>query len=56
MVNDSTKVDKRALKSIQGVKGVISKGEAVQVVIGLHAEHVANEIKEKLKEKTLHLA
>ena len=35
--------------NIPGVKGVISKGKAVQVVIGLQAEHVADEIKGEIK-------
>jgi PTS system N-acetylglucosamine-specific IIC component len=49
VVSDSAKVDQQALKSIPGVKGVISKDKAVQVVIGLQAEHIANEIKEEIK-------
>ena len=49
VVIDSAKVDHQALKSIPGVKGVISKDKAVQVVIGLQAEHIANEIKEEIK-------
>ena len=47
VVCDSAKVDHQALKSILGVKGVIGKDKAVQVVIGLQAEHVANKIKEE---------
>jgi len=38
-----------SLKSIPGVKGIIGKDKAVQVVIGLQAEHIANEIKEEMK-------
>ena len=34
---------------IPGVKGIIGKDKAVQVVIGLQAEHIANEIKEEMK-------
>ncbi|MDY6268235.1 MAG: N-acetylglucosamine-specific PTS transporter subunit IIBC [Selenomonadaceae bacterium] len=43
MVNDPTKVDEEAIKRM-GVRGVFIKGKAVQVVIGTHAEFVANEI------------
>lgn len=49
VVSDIAKVDYQTLKSIPGVKGVISKGKAVQVVIGLQAEHVADEIKGEIK-------
>ena len=49
VVIDSAKVDHQALKSIPGVKGIIGKDKAVQVVIGLQAEHIANEIKEEMK-------
>ena len=49
VVIDSAKVDHQALKSIPGVKGIIGKDKAVQVVIGLQAEHIANEIKEEIK-------
>ena len=42
-VADADKVDQDALKRM-GVRGVITKGRAVQVVIGTRAELVANEI------------
>ena len=42
-VNDGDKVDEVALKKL-GVKGVVKKGNSVQVVIGTQAEFIANEI------------
>lgn len=51
VVKDGVKVDNQTLKAIPGVKGVIMKGEALQVVIGLQAEHVANEIKKQFREQ-----
>ena len=46
-VKDSSKVDENFLKSISGVKGVFGKGAAIQVVVGLQAEALANEINGK---------
>lgn len=43
-VEDVSQVDNDGLKKINGVRGVIAAGNAVQVVIGLKAEQVANEI------------
>jgi PTS system N-acetylglucosamine-specific IIC component len=37
-------MDNEKLKKINGVRGVFATGNAVQVVIGTNAEHVANEI------------
>ena len=42
-VSDADKVDDAALKTM-GVKGIIKKGTAVQVIIGTRAELIANEI------------
>ena len=42
-VKDPAKVDEEAIK-LMGVRGVIAKGKAVQVVIGTRAELVANDI------------
>ena len=42
-VKDPAKVDEEAIK-LMGVRGVIAKGAAVQVVIGTRAELVANDI------------
>ena len=47
-VRDTNLIDDTKLKSL-GAKGVIRKGNAVQVVMGLQAEHVANEILKSLK-------
>jgi PTS system N-acetylglucosamine-specific IIC component len=49
-VKDASLVDEAALKS-GGARGVIMKGDAVQVVIGTRAELVANEVKAYLKQK-----
>ena len=46
-VKDSSKVDENFLKSINGVKGVFGKGTAIQIVVGLQAETLANEINGK---------
>lgn len=43
-VKDLSKMDNEKLKKINGVRGVFATGNAVQVVIGTNAEHVANEI------------
>ncbi len=50
-VRDTNLIDDEKLKSL-GAKGVIRKGNAVQVVMGLQAEHIANEILKSLKHKT----
>ncbi|MBB5335253.1 N-acetylglucosamine-specific PTS transporter subunit IIBC [Pectinatus brassicae] len=42
-VNDGDKVDEVSLKKL-GVKGVVKKGNSVQVIIGTQAEFIANEI------------
>ena len=41
-VKDSSKVDEKFLKSLSGVKGVFGKGTAIQIVVGLQAEALAN--------------
>ena len=46
IVKDSSKVDDKFLKSA-GVKGIFSKGNAIQVVIGTNVEFVADEIKSR---------
>ncbi len=43
-VKDVDKVDEEALKAV-GAKGVIKKGSAVQVIVGTHAELIADEMK-----------
>jgi PTS system N-acetylglucosamine-specific IIC component len=43
-VKDLSKRDNEKLKKTNGVRGVFATGNAVQVVIGTNAEHVANEI------------
>ena len=43
-VKDMSLMDNEKLKKTQGVRGVFATGNAVQVVIGTNAEHVANEI------------
>ena len=48
-VKDPEKVDEEAIKRM-GVRGIFTKGRAVQVVIGTHAELVANDIN-KLRKK-----
>lgn len=48
-VKDPEKVDEEAIKRM-GVRGIFTKGRAVQVVIGTHAELVANDIN-KLRRK-----
>ena len=45
IMKDNDKVDEPTLKAIPGVKGIIRKGQALQVIIGLQAEQVANEIR-----------
>ena len=45
-VRDPAAVDETVLGSVAGVKGVIRRGNAVQVVIGTQAEQVASEIRE----------
>jgi PTS system N-acetylglucosamine-specific IIC component len=47
-VSDADKVDEAALKAM-GVKGIIKKGQAVQVVVGTRAELIANEINASMK-------
>lgn len=43
-VEDSSLVDEAALKKL-GAKGVVCKGQAVQVVLGTQAEHIADAMK-----------
>lgn len=43
-VKDADKVDEEGLKAV-GAKGVIKKGLAVQVIVGTHAELIADEMK-----------
>ena len=43
-VKDADKVDEEGLKAV-GAKGVIKKGSAVQVIVGTHAELIADEMK-----------
>ena len=43
-VKEPDKVNEKALKSLSGVRGTFSKGTAIQVVVGLQAESIANEI------------
>ena len=43
-VKDTAKMDLERIKKINGVRGAFATGNAVQVVIGTNAEHVANEI------------
>ena len=43
-LKDLAQMDNEKLKKINGVRGVFATGNAVQVVIGTNAEHVANEI------------
>ncbi len=47
-VRDSSVIDEAELKKL-GAKGVIAKGQAVQVIIGTEAEHVADEMKAYVK-------
>lgn len=47
-VHDSSVIDEAELKKL-GAKGVIAKGQAVQVIIGTEAEHVADEMKAYVK-------
>ena len=47
-VKDPDKVDDAALKAL-GVKGVIKKGSSVQVVVGTHAEFIADEMNRLMK-------
>lgn len=44
-IRDLSRMDSEGLKKIPGVRGVFASGNAVQVVIGTNAEHVANEMK-----------
>jgi PTS system N-acetylglucosamine-specific IIC component len=37
-------MDLERVKKVNGVRGAFATGNAVQVVIGTNAEHVANEI------------
>lgn len=43
-VKDVNKMDLERIKKVNGVRGAFATGNAVQVVIGTNAEHVANEI------------
>ena len=45
LVRDLSLMDGEGLRKINGVRGVIAKGNSVQVIIGTHVEHVADEIK-----------
>lgn len=48
-VRDSSAIDEAELKKL-GARGVIAKGQAVQVIIGTEAEHVADEMKRYVKQ------
>ena len=48
-VRDSSAIDEVELKKL-GARGVIAKGQAVQVIIGTEAEHVADEMKRYVKQ------
>lgn len=48
-VRDSGAIDEEELKKL-GAKGVIAKGQAVQVIIGTEAEHVADEMRQYVKQ------
>ncbi|MBP7249473.1 MAG: PTS transporter subunit EIIC [Selenomonas sp.] len=48
-VRDSGVIDEEELKKL-GAKGVIAKGQAVQVIIGTEAEHVADEMRQYVKQ------
>lgn len=48
ILNDANKIDEAELKKL-GALGVIRKNNAVQVIIGTQAEHIASEIKNFLR-------
>ncbi|SEH43924.1 N-acetylglucosamine-specific PTS transporter subunit IIBC [Selenomonas sp. KH1T6] len=45
VIKDLSQMNEEGLRKINGVRGVIAKGNSVQVIIGTHVEHVADEIK-----------
>lgn len=50
-VNNPNSVDVESIKKLQKIKGVISKGAAVQVIIGPEVERIAGEIKKIRKQE-----
>lgn len=43
-VRDPAQVDEQLLKSFGGVNGILVKGTAIQIIVGLQAEQLSNEI------------